>query len=52
MVGEDMAYIDTEIRKRCWAKKQTAKWQLKDVFLSANEAQEDRVNIHHPGFYL
>lgn len=34
MVGEDMAYIDTEIRKRCWGEKQaeTAKWQLKTFF--------------------
>lgn len=23
---------------------------VKDVFLSGNEAQEDRVNIHHPSF--
>lgn len=25
---------------------------VKDVFLSGNEAQEDRVNIHHPSSYL
>lgn len=25
---------------------------VKDVYLSSNEAQEDRVNIHHPSFYL
>lgn len=57
IAGKDVAEIKTETRNkiRPWCvcgcvcgREGTSQVTLKDVFLSSNEAQEDRVNIHQP----
>lgn len=55
LVG-DVSEIETETRQetKWWGEKTGRGSQVvvKDVYLSSNEAQEGRVNIHQPGSYL
>lgn len=52
MVIETEQERGEEIRFGQNRQRQTDQVVVKDVYLSGNEAQEDRVNIHHPSSYL
>lgn len=54
---EDLTEIETETRKagteKVWGEQaRDSHVVVEDVYLSSNEAHEDRVNIHHLGSYL